>query len=57
MGFHTVHLLSIQKINFTLIHVYVLLTQMKKLQVKSLDSRPLRPVHTIQARSPEGSGI
>ena len=46
MGFSTLHLLSIKKINFTLIHVYVLL-------IKSLDSLFQYPFHTFQLQPPE----
>lgn len=52
MGFSTLHLLSIKKINFTLIHVYVLLIQMTKI-IKSLDSLFQYPFHTFQLQPPE----
>ena len=41
MGFHTLPLLSTKKIHFTCIYVYVFSIQVKKLQLKSLDSHPI----------------
>lgn len=41
MDFHTLRLLAIKKINFTLIHILVLLIQMKNLQESHLTSQHL----------------
>lgn len=57
MGFHTLQLLEIKKINFTLTHVYVLLRQMKKLQINHLTHISNFALHTFQVQSPDADGV